>query len=58
MGQKISGANLLRQLISIQYQRNDMEKASGTFQVMGNTVEVNLPYQKEKLRIELFGDDH
>ena len=24
--------------------------------MLGNTIEVNLPYQKEKLRIELFGD--
>ena len=33
-----------------------MDKASGTFQVLGNTIEVHLPYQKEKLRIELFGN--
>ena len=31
-------------------------EASGTFQVFGNTIEVQFPYQKEKLRIELFGD--
>ena len=55
VGQKISRSDLLRQLVFIQYQRNDMEKASGTFQVIGNTIEVQLPYQKEKLRIEHFG---
>lgn len=55
--QKISRAELLRQLIFIQYTRNDVEPASGRFSVMGNTVEVNLPYQKDKLRIELFGDE-
>ena len=33
-----------------------MEKTSGTFQVLGNTIEVQFPYQKEKLRIEHFGD--
>lgn len=55
VGQEISRADLMRQLIFIQYVRNDIEKASGTFQVLGSTVEVNLPYQKEKLRIELFG---
>ena len=32
-----------------------MEKTAGTFQVIGNTIEVQLPYQKEKLRIEHFG---
>ncbi len=33
-----------------------MDRRSGTFQVMGNSIEVQIPYQKEKLRIELFGD--
>lgn len=56
LGQKINRMGLIRQLIFIQYTRNDVEKASGTFQVLGNTIEVNLPYQREKLRIELFGD--
>jgi len=57
IGQKISRKDLIRQLIFIQYIRNDVEKSSGTFQVLGNTIEVNLPYQKEKLRIELFGNE-
>jgi excinuclease ABC subunit B len=56
VGQSISRADLIRQLIFIQYMRNDIERASGTFQVIGPTIEVNLPYQREKLRIELFGD--
>ncbi len=56
VGQEISRADLVRQLIFIQYDRNEVEKSSGTFQVLGNTIEVNLPYQKEKLRIELFGN--
>jgi len=57
IGQKISRKELIKQLIFIQYIRNDIEKTSGTFQVLGNTVEINLPYQKEKLRIELFGNE-
>lgn len=56
VGQKISRQDLLHKLIFIQYERNDIEKKSGTFQVLGNTVEVYVPYQREKLRIELFGD--
>lgn len=56
VGQEISRSDLIRQLIFIQYKRNEMDKSSGTFQVMGNTIEVNLPYQKEKLRIEMFGN--
>lgn len=57
VGQKISRSELLHQLIFIQYVRNDVDRASGIIQVLGNTVEVNLPYQKDKLRIELFGDE-
>lgn len=56
VGQTISRTDLVRKLISILYERNEVEKRSGTFQVMGNTIEVILPYQKEKLRIEMFGD--
>jgi len=55
LGQTISRTDLIRKLIFIQYKRNDVDKTSGKFQVLGNTIEVNLPYQKEKLRIELFG---
>ncbi len=56
VGQKLSRRELLQKLIFIQYVRNDNQRASGTMQVLGNTIEVNLPYQKDKLRIELFGD--
>ncbi len=56
IGQKIKRSDLLNKLIFIQYKRNDIERSSGTFAVIGNTIEINLPYQKEKLRIELFGD--
>lgn len=56
VGQEISRQELIKQLIFIQYKRNDVEKDAGTFQVIGSTVEVILPYQKDKLRIEFFGD--
>lgn len=55
LGNTISRADLIRQLIFIQYARNEFEKIPGTFQVYGSTIEVILPYQKEKLRIELDG---
>lgn len=56
VNQKITRADLIHKLVYIQYQRNEIQKGPGTFQVIGNTIEVNLPYQKERLRIELFGD--
>jgi excinuclease ABC subunit B len=56
VGQKISRKELLDKLIFIQYKRNDTESVSGTFRVQGNAVTLNLPYLKDNLRIELFGD--
>lgn len=56
VGQTIKRVDLINNLIFIQYKRNEVDKSSGTFQVLGNTIEVQLPYQKDKLRIELFGD--
>ncbi len=56
VGMTIDRNDILRRLIFIQYERNDAEKKAGTFTVMGNTIEIILPYIKEKLRFELFGD--
>jgi len=56
LNQEMTRKELIKQLIFIQYKRNNSEKSSGTFQVLGNTVEINLPYQKEKLRIEIFNN--
>jgi excinuclease ABC subunit B len=56
VGQKITRKDLINQLIFIQYRRNEVDKDAGTFQVTGGMITVNLPYQRESLRIELFGD--
>ncbi len=56
VGDVMSRQDLIHKLIFIQYERNDNERHSGTIQVFGNIVEVNLPYYKHKLRIELFGN--
>lgn len=55
-GQEISRLDLIRSLLFIQYERNDMDPKAGSFQVRGDIVDIVLPYQKEKLRIELFGN--
>jgi len=58
VGQSISRKDLLLRLVFMQYERNDIDKKSGTFSVMGNVVEVCVPYEKyKKLRIEMFGDE-
>lgn len=56
VGQTISRDDLIHKLIFIQYERNDIDHSSGTFRVLGNMLEINLPYQQEKLRIELSGN--
>jgi excinuclease ABC subunit B len=56
VGQKITRKELIDQLVFIQYQRNEIDKHSGTFQVNGGIVTLQLPYQKDAVRIELFGE--
>ena len=49
---------LLRQLVDIQYQRNDLEVKPGIFRVRGDTLEVLPAYsEKETIRIGFFGDE-
>ena len=48
---------LLRQLVNIQYQRNDFDFHRGTFRVRGDVVEVLPAYEESRaVRIEFFGD--
>jgi excinuclease ABC subunit B len=57
VGQKRPRNELLRELIEIHYNRNDIDFARGTFRVRGDTVEVIPAYEDTALRIELFGDE-
>ena len=57
LGQRIPREQILRKLVEIQYERNDMEFTRGTFRVRGDVVEVYPSYEEQALRIELFGDD-
>jgi excinuclease ABC subunit B len=57
IGQRIPREQILRKLVEIQYERNDLEFARGTFRVRGDVVEVYPSYEEQALRIELFGDD-
>ena len=57
-GMTISRDDLLRRLIDIQYERNDIEFDRGTFRVRGDTVEIIPVAESEHgLRIEFFGDE-
>ena len=49
---------LLKKLIEIQYERNDMDFHRGTFRVRGDVIEIFPAYDNDRaLRIEFFGDD-
>ena len=57
VGQRIDRDELIRGLVAIQYQRNDVEFVRGNFRVKGDTVEVIAVYDEEATRIEFFGDE-
>ena len=56
VGQEIERNALLRRLVEIQYQRNDMAFERGIFRVRGDVIEVFPVYETNPLRIEMFGD--
>ncbi len=56
-GQTIDRDMVLKQLISIQYERNDYEFNRGKIRVRGDILEVFPAYRQDALRIEFFGDD-
>lgn len=57
-GDRLERNELLRRLVEIQYQRNDLDFHRGTFRVRGDVVEV-FPAHEERhaVRIEFFGDE-
>ena len=56
-GQEFDRDQLLRRLVDIQYSRNDMAFARGTFRVRGDTLEIIPAYEELAVRIEFFGDE-
>ena len=57
-GQQIDRDEVIRQLVAMQYSRNDMDFARGTFRVRGDTLEI-IPANVSDFayRIEFFGDE-
>ncbi|MBA2759292.1 MAG: excinuclease ABC subunit UvrB [Chloroflexia bacterium] len=56
-GESIRRDKVLRHLIDIQYDRNDMNLTRGTFRVRGDTLEVYPAYEEIAIRIEFFSDE-
>ncbi|MFD4410697.1 excinuclease ABC subunit UvrB [Streptomyces sp. NPDC058476] len=57
VGDEIDRDDLLRRFVDIQYTRNDMAFARGTFRVRGDTIEIFPVYEELAVRIEMFGDE-
>ena len=56
-GMDIPRDEMLRRLVEIQYERNDIDFHRGTFRVRGDVVEIFPPYEEERaVRVEFFGD--
>jgi excinuclease ABC subunit B len=57
-GEELRRDVLLRRLVDIQYERNDVDFHRGTFRVRGDVVEIFPTYENETaIRVEFFGDD-
>ena len=56
-GDKVQMDTLLKQLVSAQYTRNDIELARGRFRVKGDTIDIALAYADYIVRIEFFGNE-
>lgn len=56
-GDSYDRQKLLRQLVDMQYERNDIDFTRGRFRIRGDTLEIQPSYEELALRIEFFGDD-
>ena len=56
-GQKIKREDIVRKLVEILYERNDVDFRRGTFRVRGDVIEIFPTYDDMAYRIELFGDE-
>ncbi len=58
VGQQVQRDAVLRKLVDLQYERNDIDFHRGTFRVRGDSVEIFPPFEEEvAVRLEWFGDE-
>ena len=57
VGVEIDQRQLLRDLVSVQYSRNDLEMGRGRFRLKGDVLEIVPAYEDRIIRIEFFGDE-
>ena len=56
-GEEHDQRDILRKLVDVQYERNDLNLVRGKFRVRGDTIEIHPAYEEHLVRIELFGDE-
>ena len=56
-GASLRRDKVMRHLIDIQYDRNDMTLIRGTFRARGDTLEIYPAYEEVAIRVEFFGDE-
>ncbi len=57
-GMQMSREELMRRLVTLQYERNDVNFVRNKFRVRGDIVEINLAYMNDMaIRVEFFGDE-
>jgi excinuclease ABC subunit B len=57
VGEEHDQRAILRKLVDMQYDRNDMSIVRGKFRVRGDTIEIHPAYDETAVRIQLFGDE-
>lgn len=57
VGQTLNQREVLRQLATVQYERNDLELIRGRFRLKGDVLEIVPAYEDRVIRVEFFGDE-
>ncbi|MEZ2225002.1 excinuclease ABC subunit UvrB [Microcoleus sp.] len=57
VGMEVDQRQVLRDLVNVQYSRNDIDLGRGKFRVKGDVVEIGPAYEDRIIRVEFFGDE-
>jgi excinuclease ABC subunit B len=57
VGDRIERKEILKQLVQLQYMRNDVDFRRGTFRVRGDVVEIRPAYEEYGVRVEMFDEE-
>jgi excinuclease ABC subunit B len=57
IGEQLERDKILKKLVEIRYERNDIDFSRGKFRVRGDIIDIFPAYEKKAIRIELWGDE-